>query len=383
VQGTQRRLGIIISGATGALVAAQHLPALLALRNEGGLALPDGSRLLPELLLLGRDDARLKQVAAKSGLDRWTTDIDAALSSAEHAVFFDAAATAGRYQRLTRAIAAGKHVYSEKPLAGTLDEALALTHAAAAAGVCHGAVQDKIFLPGFQKLKQLRELGVLGRILEVRIEFSRFVFDGEGRPAQRPSWNYRKRGGGGLILDMFPHWRYMIAQIAGDIRAVSAVATTHLPRRRDEQGQPYVADAEDAAFALLELEGGAIGSITSSWCSRIRRDDVITMQIDGTEASAVAGTHDCFVQSEANTPEKFFPLTGPQPHSFFDQWQKLPDGSPHPNSYRTGWESFLRHVAGAAPFPSPFIEGAKDVQLAEASYRSARERRWIDLPPLG
>jgi predicted dehydrogenase len=382
VQGTQRRLGIIISGATGALVAAQHLPALLSLRDEGGLALPDGSRVVPELLLVGRDDARLGQVASKTGLDHWTTDVDAALSSAEHAVFFDAAATAGRYERLTRAIAAGKHVYSEKPLAGTLDEALALCRTAAAAGICHGVVQDKVFLPGFRKLRHLREEGVFGRILEIRIEFSRFVFDGERRPAQRPSWNYRKRDGGGLILDMFPHWRYMIAQIAGNIRAVSAVSRAHIPDRRDEQGQRYVADAEDAAFALLELEGGVIGSIISSWCSRIRRDDVIVMQIDGTEASAVAGTHDCFVQTEADTPEKFFPLTRPQPQSFFDQWQKQPDGSPYPNSYRMGWESFLRHVAGGAPFPSPFIEGAKDVQFAELAYRSARERRWIEVPPL-
>jgi len=380
---TPRSLGIIINGATGGLVGAQHLPALLALRQEGGLPLQDGGRVIPDLLLVGRDAGRLQQVAAACGLDRWTTDLDAALSSADHAIFFDASATAGRFERIGRAIAAGKHVYSEKPLAGTLDEALMLARTAAEAGIRHGVVQDKVFLPGFRKLRELKEQGLFGRILEVRLEFSRFVDDGTQRPAQRPSWNYRARDGGGLILDMFPHWRYMIARIVGDIRAVSATARTHIPRRIDEHGQPYDVDVEDAVFAQMQLDGGVIASVNSSWCSRIRRDDVIVMQIDGTEASAVAGTHDCFVQTDALTPASFFPLTKPQPESFFGHWQKQPDDGPHPNSYRTGWELFIRHVVGGAPFPSPFIEGAKDVQLAELSYRSDRERRWIDIPQLG
>lgn len=377
-----RPLGIIINGATGGLVAAQHLPALLALRREGGLLLADGGRVVPELLLVGRDATRLARAAEAAGLDRWTTDLDAALSSADHAVFFDASVTAQRCERVNRAIAAGKHVYSEKPLAGSLEEALALVRSAADAGIRHGVVQDKTFLPGFRKLQRLAQRGTFGRILEVRIEFSRFVFDGKGLPAQRPSWNYRKRDGGGLILDMFPHWRYMLAQIVGDIRAVSAIARTHIPQRWDEQGNRYDVDVEDAVFAQMELDGGIIASVNSSWASRIRRDDVIVMQIDGTEASAVAGTHDCFVQTSAETPARFSPLTRPQPESFFDQWRRLPDDGPYPNSYRTGWESFIRHVVEGTPFPSPFIEGAKDVQLAEASYRSGRERRWIDLPKL-
>jgi predicted dehydrogenase len=379
---TSHRLGIIINGATGGLVAAQHLPALLALREEGGLTLPDGRRAIPDLLLVGRDPGRLERIAQAAGIDRWSTDLDAALSSREHALFFDAAATAQRHDRVRRAIAAGKHVYCEKPIAETLDEAMALVRAAADAKICHGVVQDKIFLPGFRKLKQLREEGVFGRILEVRLEFSRFVADGERHPSQRPSWNYRKRDGGGLILDMFPHWRYLIEQIVGTIRAVSATSRTHIPQRRDEQGNRYQVDVEDAVFAQMELDGGVIASVNSSWTSRIRRDDAIVMQIDGTEASAVAGTHDCYLQTGATTPEKFFPLTKPQPHSFFDQWQLLPEDTPHPNSYRAGWELFIRHMLGGAPFPSPFIEGAKGVQLVELSHRSDRERRWVLVPEL-
>ena len=379
---TQRRVGIIISGATGGLVAAQHLPTLLALRREGGLPLRDGSRMVPDLLLVGRDAARLRQVADVAGLDRWTTDLDGALSSAEHLVFFDAVATGLRYDHVSRAIAAGKHVYCEKPIAETLDQALALVRAADRAGVCHGVVQDKMFLPGFRKLRQLREQGFFGRILEVRLEFSRWVFDGEKRVAQRPSWNYRKRDGGGLILDMFPHWCYMIEQMVGEIRAVTATTRTHIPQRWDEHGNPYNVDVEDSVFAQLELEGGVIASVNSSWASRTRRDDVIVVQIDGTAGSAVAGTHDCFVQTDAMTPANFFPLTRRQPQSFFDQWQALPDEGPYPNSYRTGWELFLRHVAEGAPFPSPFIEGAKAVQLVALSHRSDRERRWIEVPRL-
>jgi len=376
-----RRLGIIVSGATGGLVAAQHLPALLALRKEG-VPLADGTRVLPDLLLVGRDAGRLTRVAEAATLDRWSTDLDTALSSAGHPVFFDAAVTGGRYERISRAIAAGKHVYSEKPLAGTLDQALALVRAADGAGIRHGVVQDKIFLPGFRKLKQLREQGVFGRILEVRLEFSRFVFDGETRAAQRPSWNYRKRDGGGLILDMFPHWQYLVAQIVGEIRAVSAVKRTQITNRRDEEDRPYDVDVEDAVFAQMELDGGIIASVNSSWCSRIRRDDVIVIQVDGTQASAVAGTHECFLQTDAMTPAAFAPMTKPQPYSFFDQWQRLPDNGPRPNSYRIGWEMFIRHVMEGAPFPSPFIEGAKAVQLVEASHRSDRERRWVELPPL-
>jgi predicted dehydrogenase len=378
-----RRLGIIINGATGGLVSAQHLPALLALRQEGGLPLPDGSHVIPDLLLVGRDAGRLERVAQAAGLDRWTTDLDAALSSREHALFFDAAATAQRHERVLRAIAAGKHVYCEKPIAETTDEAMALVRAAAEAGLCHGVVQDKIFLPGFSRLKQLREQGFFGRILEVRLEFSRWVSDGERRPAQRPSWNYRKRDGGGLILDMFPHWRYLIEQIVGTIRAVSATGRTHVPQRRDEQGNRYAVDVEDAVFAQMELDGGIIASVNSSWASRIRRDNAIVIQIDGTEASAVAGTHDCYVQTDADTPAKFFPLTKPQPQSFFDQWRLLPEDAHHPNSYRIGWELFIRHMLAGAPFPSPFIEGAKGVQLVELSHRSDRERRWIAVPELG
>lgn len=377
-----RRLGIIINGATGGLAAQQHLPSLVAIRREGGLPLGNGERVMPNLLLVGRDGGRLADICRRIDTGRWTTDFDAALSSPDHSIYFDATPTGGRYERLRRAIAAGKHVYSEKPLAGSLDEAMALVRAADAAGCCNAVVQDKLFLPGFVKLKQLGDSDYFGRILEVRLEFGRWIFDGTTQVAQRPSWNYRKADGGGLILDMFPHWRYMLEHLVGDVRAVSCTTRTHFAHRRDECGESYQPDVEDSAFAQLELDGGILASVNSSWCTRIRRDGIINIQIDGTAGSAVAGPNDCFVQSAANTPSPVISGERRTAESLYDQWLPVADNKPYQNGYRAGWELFIHHVVERTPFPSPFAEGAKGVQLAELSYRSDRERRWIEVPPL-
>jgi len=377
-----RRIGIIINGATGGLARHQHLAALLALRAEGGLVLADGDRLMPELTLVGRNEDRLAAVAAQIDAARWTTDLDGALSDPANDVFFDAAATAGRFAVVRNAIRAGKHVYCEKPVAGTLQDAMELVRAAQAAGVKSGTVQDKIFLPGFRKLRMLRDASFFGRILEVRLEFGRWIFDGEHQRAQRPSWNYRKADGGGLILDMFPHWRYMIEHLAGAITAVNCTCRTHIARRRDEGGRPYAVDVEDSAFAHVELEGGAIASVNSSWCTRVRRDDIIVVQVDGARGSAVATAHDCWTQSDVNTPSPTISVEARQPQNFYQQWLAVPDNSAVTNSYRAGWELFLRHVADDEPFPFTLLEGAKGVQLAELSYRANAERRWVNVPAL-
>ncbi len=380
---SDRRLGIIVNGATSGLARHQHLRALLALRAEGGLALKNGERIIPDPILVGRNEARLRALSAEIGIERWTTDLDAALSEKYDDIFFDVAATGGRFDIVCRAIAAGKHVYCEKPIASTLDQAMELVRRATEAGVKHGTVQDKIFLPGFRKLRMLRDSGFFGRLLEVRLEFGRWIFDGEHQDAQRPSWNYRKAEGGGLVLDMFPHWRYMIDHLADNITAVSCTCRTHIARRRDEARSPYVVDVEDSAFAQVELEGGAIASVNSSWCTRIRRDDIIVIQLDGTRGSAVATAHDCWTQTDVNTPSPLLSVDVRQPMDFYAHWLSVPDGAGRGNSYRAGWELFLRHVAEDAPFPFTLLEGAKGVQLAEASYRSNLERRWIEVPMLG
>lgn len=380
---TERRLGVILHGATGRMGLNQHLVrSLLAIREEGGLVLADGERLVPDPILVGRDGARLAALAAAHGVPRWTTDLDAALSEREDIVFFDAASTGRRAELAKRAIAAGKHVYLEKPTAQTLADAMDLARLATQAGLKHGVVQDKLFLPGLQKVKLLKDSGFFGRILSVKLDFGWWVFDGEQQPAQRSSWNYRHGEGGGLVLDMYSHWRYILDRLIAPVVSVGCLCATHVPRRRDEKGRPYEVDVEDAAYAVMELEGGILATVTSSWCTRVRRDDLLTIQVDGTLGSAVAELHRCRIQPHVATPKPPWSIDAPQSMDLFAQWQEVPDNAVYPNSFRIGWELFLRHVAEDAPFVSTLLEGAKGVQLAELAYRSNAERRWIGVPPL-
>jgi predicted dehydrogenase len=377
-----RNIGIAIDGATGRLGTTQHLKALLAIRGEGGLPLKNGDRLMPEPVLLGRNGEKLAALAAASGGLKYSTDRDACLADKAVAVYFDATATGGRPERLSAAIAAGKHNSTEKPLAETLEQALALAREAMRAGVKNGIVQDKLFLPGLKKLRRLYDSGYFGRVLSLQLEFGWWVFDGAVIPSQRPSWNYRKAAGGGLILDMFAHWRYIFDRLLGPIASVSCREMTAQPRRIDEAGKPYDVDVEDHAFAIFELAGGAIAQVSSSWASRVKRDDLLQIKVDGTNGSAVCGLHRCFVQPLIATPRPFFDPERPQAAVFDEEWQEVPALDPFKNSYREGWELFLRHVAEDAPFPSPLLEGAKGVQLAEACHQSHRERRWVDLEEL-
>jgi len=375
-------IGIIVNGATGRIGSTQHLAnALVPIMREGGLALGN-DRLLPRLLLVGRDADRLAAVAQDHGLENWTTDLDSALSDSDCSIFFDAAATQQRLTVLEKALAAGKHIYSEKPVAPTAAQGLALLEKAQARGLKHGAVEDKVHLPGLQKLAALIRADALGRIVGFRLEFGWWVFDGSDRPAQRPSWNYRA-GGGGLILDMYPHWRYVIETIIGRIVRVASAEWIATPERIDEQGVRYPVAVEDSATTMVELEGGAFGTILSSWATRVRRDDLLTLQVDGTKGSAVAGLHRCHVQSAAQTPAiAHFSVMKDIDADYRSEWVDAPALAAYRNPYRVGWEQFLRHVAEDAPFSAPLLEGAKSVQLAEACYKSDRERRWVELEPL-
>jgi predicted dehydrogenase len=379
----ERRIGIIVHGATGRMGTNQHLGrALLAFRDEGGLALANGDRLVPEPILVGRNAEKLGALAKTRGIERWTTDLDAALGERDAAIFFDCAQTGPRPGLVKRAIAAGKHIYIEKPTAPTLADGLELARLAARAGLKNGVIQDKLFLPGLQKMRLLKESGFFGRILAARLDFGYWIFDGEQQPSQRSSWNYKKAEGGGLVLDMYSHWRYVIDRLVAPVRRISALVTTHVPRRRDERGEAYTVDVEDAAYAVLELEDGIAATLTSSWATRVRRDDLMTLQIDGTLGSAVAGLHDCRIQPLAATPKPHWNADAPHGADFRAQWQDVPANAVHPAPFRCCWELFLRHVAEDAPFVPTLLEGAKGVQLAEAAYQSSRERRWVELPEL-
>ena len=379
-----RRLGIIMHGVTGRMGYNQHLVrSILAIRDQGGLALSNGDRLLPDPIIVGRDADKIRRLAEKHAIARWTTDLDAALANPDDTLFFDAGTTQMRAELLSRAIDAGKHVYCEKPVSDDLDSAVALARKAKGSGIKHGVVQDKLFLPGLLKLRMLRDSGFFGQILSVRGEFGYWVFEGDWQKAQRPSWNYRKGDGGGIILDMLCHWRYVLDNLFGEVKAVSCLGATHIPRRVDEQGQPYAADADDAAYATFELEGGVIAQINSSWTTRVYRDDLVTFHVDGTEGSAVAGLHGCWTQHRVNTPKPVWNPDQKQTMTFYDDWAEVPDNWPAENGFKAQWEMFLRHVAEDAPWPYGLDAGAKGVQLAIAGLQSWRERRWIDIPALG
>ena len=378
-----RTLRIAMDGATGRLGTNQHLMrSVLAIRNEGGLALKNGDRLVPEPVLLGRNPDKLSALAAAHGGLSWSADTAATLADPTIEIYFDSAATGGRLERALRAVAAGKHIYLEKPIANSSAEAIKIVRAAQTAGVKAAAVQDKIYLPGFHKLRKVRDSGFFGRILSARLEAGWWIFDGELHATQRSSWNYRKKDGGGLVLDMYPHWRYLLSSLMGPIKAVSCRKKTQIPRRFDETGEPYDVDVEDEVFATFEFESGALAQVTTSWATRVKRDDMIQIQIDGTLGSAVAGGHRCFVQSLAVTPRPVWNAEAPQTMNFDEQWQEVPDLEPFKNSYRYGWEQFLRHVADGEPLRSSMLEGAKDVQLTELCYQSDRERRWVDVSAL-
>ena len=386
-----RQLGIILNGVTGRMGTNQHLVrSILAIIRQGGIKVHDGLRLMPDPILTGRNSEKLRALAETHGPPvlgkplKFTTDLPAVLADSAYPIFFDASGTLQRAQFVEMAVKAGKSIYCEKPTAVTTEQALALARRCESAGVKNGVVQDKLWLPGMRKIRMLAQQGFFGRVLSVRGEFGYWVFTGEidDQPAQRPSWNYRAEDGGGIIVDMFCHWQYVISNLFGPIKSVLAVGSTDIPRRFDESGRPYPATADDSAYAIFQLHDGALCQFNSSWCTRVRRDDLLTIQVDGTGGSCVAGLREAWVQSISETPKPVWNPDIPQPINFFESWQKVPDATAYDNAFKIQWELFLRHVALDEPFRWTLREGAAGVQLAEAGLRSWKERKWIDVPDL-
>jgi predicted dehydrogenase len=376
-------VGVIMNGVTGRMGAHQHLErSVLAIIAQGGVKISDSEAIVPRPILVGRNAAKLEALARDHGGLPWTTDLDAALGEAEYSIYFDAQTTDARAESVRKAIARGKHIYCEKPSAGSLEAAYELYQLAQKAGVKHGVVQDKLWLPGLLKLRALRDSGFFGRIFSVRGEFGYWVFDGETTEAQRPSWNYRKEDGGGIILDMLCHWRYVLDNLFGPVRAVSCLGATHILRRWDEGGRPYDATADDAAYASFQLEGDVVAHFNSSWDVRVRRDDLLTIQVDGTQGSAVAGLRDCWMQAADRTPRPVWNPDVQNPHNYFDDWQLVSGGETFDNAFKSQWELFLRHIVTGEPFRWNLLEGAKGVQLAEKGLESWRKRAWVDVPAL-
>ncbi|MDQ6759776.1 MAG: Gfo/Idh/MocA family oxidoreductase [Acidobacteriota bacterium] len=376
-------VGIIMNGVTGRMGLNQHLRrSIHAIRQQGGVTAAGQRKIVPNPILVGRNATKLESISRECGDLPWTTDLDAALADPQYSIYFDAQTTDRRVDAVTKAIAAGKHIYIEKPIAETFEAAYNLYQLATAAGVKHGVVQDKLWVPGLVKLKTLRDLGFFGQILSVRGEFGYWVFEGDTVPAQRPSWNYRKEDGGGIIIDMLCHWRYVLDNLFGAVKAVSCRGATHIPRRWDEAGKPYDCTADDSAYATFELEGGILAHFNSSWCVRVRRDDLLTIQVDGTKGSCVAGLRHCWIQPYGATPRPVWNPDVESPLNYFDSWQKVPEQDSFENAFKRQWELFLLHVVDDKPFPWSLLEGAKGVQLAEKGLESWAKRAWVDIPPV-
>jgi predicted dehydrogenase len=380
---TRKVINVALNGVTGRMGYRQHLErSLLSIRAQGGVTLTDGTAIYPEPILVGRREDRLREIAEQHGIERWSTSLDEVLSDPLVDIYFDSQVTSAREASLAMAIAAGKHVYTEKPTAGTLAGALRLARQARDAGVTSGVVQDKLFLPGMIKLRRLVRSGFFGRVLSARLEFGYWVFEGDEIAAQRPSWNYRAEAGGGIVLDMFPHWQYLLEDLFGPISAVYARSTTHVPQRWDESGQQYDVTADDAAYAVVEFESGVFASVNSSWAVRVNRRELVELQVDGTHGSAVAGLRSCALQHRVSTPVPVWNPDLPDPIDYPAQWTDVPDNEASDNGFKVQWELFLRAAAEGTPFPWDLAEGAKGVQLAGLAQQSSAQGRRLTVPPL-
>jgi predicted dehydrogenase len=379
----QHKIGIIMNGVTGRMGTNQHLlRSIAAIIKQGGIKISEEETIFPDPILVGRNSSKLEKLCELSGVKRMTTDLDEALADKNNIIYFDAQVTGRRANAVKQAVKAGKHIYCEKPVATDTKTAMELYQLCKDVGLKNGVVQDKLWLPGIVKLKQLIKEGFFGKILSVRGEFGYWVFEGDTIPSQRPSWNYRKEDDGGIIVDMLCHWRYVLDNVFGKVKSVSCLGATHIPRRWDEQGNAYTCTADDAAYATFQLEGGIIAHFNSSWTVRVRRDDLLTLQVDGTRGSAVAGLRECFIQDYQNTPRPVWNPDIPQPINFFEGWTKVQKQEAYDNAFKVQWELFLKHVVKDEPFPWDLRDGAKGVQLAEKGIESWSKRCWVDIPEL-
>lgn len=376
-------VGIIMNGVTGRMGTNQHLlRSIMPIIQQGGVKISDKEVIMPDPVLVGRNSAKLQKLSNQTGITEWTTELDSVLEDDDYSIYFDAQRTDLRFDCVEKAVAAGKHIYCEKPTALTTSDAIELYHIAENGGVKHGVVQDKLWLPGLVKLKQLKKQNFFGQILSVKADFGYWVFEGDSVSPQRPSWNYREEDGGGIILDMFCHWRYVLDNIFGTVQSVSCLGTTHLKKRYENDGTPYQATADDAAYAIFELDEGIVAQFNSSWTTRVRRDDLVTFQVDGTKGSAVAGLRDVWIQPYGATPKPVWNPDVESDHNFFDDWIRIPQQQEHDNAFKIQWELFLRHVVKNEPFRWNLLEAAKGVQLAEIGYEASKKRTWIDVPDL-
>tara|TARA_E500000178_G_scaffold128973_1_gene128763 strand:- start:282 stop:1406 length:1125 start_codon:yes stop_codon:yes gene_type:complete len=372
-----------MNGVTGRMGTNQHLiRSIDAIIKQGGVHVAPDEVIMPDPILVGRNEAKLKALVESTSATKFTTDLDSVMQDPDYPVYFDAQTTLRRYAAVKQAAEAGKHVYCEKPTAIKTEDAVELFNICDKAGVKNGVVQDKLWLPGLLKLKRLMECDFFGEIASVRIEFGYWVYEGHSIPAQRPSWNYRKEDGGGMAIDMLCHFRYVVDNLFGNIKAINCLASTHIKERVDEQGKPYKCTADDSCYSTFELDNGVIVHLNASWNVRVRRDDLLTIQVDGSKGTAVAGLRECWIQHYGSTPKPVWNPDIPQPIDFYKNWDQVPEQESYDNAFKVQWELFLRHVVLDEPFRWNLLEGAKGVQLADLGLQSSDERMWKEINKL-
>ena len=372
-----------MNGVTGRMGTNQHLiRSIDAIIKQGGVHVAPDEVIMPDPILVGRNEAKLKALVESTSATKFTTDLDSVMQDPDYPVYFDAQTTLRRYAAVKQAAEAGKHVYCEKPTAIKTEDAVELFNICEKAGVKNGVVQDKLWLPGLLKLKRLMECDFFGEIASVRIEFGYWVYEGHSIPAQRPSWNYRKEDGGGMAIDMLCHFRYVVDNLFGNIKAINCLASTHIKERVDEQGKPYKCTADDSCYSTFELDNGVIVHLNASWNVRVRRDDLLTIQVDGSKGTAVAGLRECWIQHYGSTPKPVWNPDIPQPIDFYENWDQVPEQESYDNAFKVQWELFLRHVVLDEPFRWNLLEGAKGVQLADLGLQSSDERMWKEINEL-
>ena len=383
---TVRTLVVAMNGVTGRMGYRQHLVrSILAIRDEGGVLLDDGSRVQVEPVLVGRSADKLAAIAEEHAIERWTTDPDAVLADPSVDIYFDAQTTSRRFAALGRAMRAGKHIYTEKPTADTLDQAVTLARTARDTGAIDGVVHDKLYLPGLVTLRELVDAGFFGRIVSMRGDFGYWVWEGTDVESQRPSWNYRVEDGGGITTDMFPHWNYVFEGLIGRVRSVYSRAVTHIPERVDESGEVYPATADDAAYAIFEIETPEGDRVTvqlnSSWVTRVFRKELVEFQIDGTQGSAVAGLRSCVVQARGATPTPVWNPDLPDPIDHLSLWTPVPERELE-NGFKAQWQEYLADVASGRKHRFDLLSGARGVQLAALALESSASGCRVEVPEI-
>jgi predicted dehydrogenase len=332
-------------------------------------ALEERPAAVPQLVSIsGRDAHAVERARAQYGWDDAVSDWREQVADDRVAVFDNSGPNHVHEEPCLAAVRAGKHVFCEKPLATSAGGALRLWLAAERAGVVHMCGFNLRFLPAIRLARELLESGQLGTPTHFR---ARFLASSALRSDQRRTWRFqRSSAGSGAVADLGSHLIDLARWLAGEVEAVSAATRTYV---RERDGAPV--DVDDAFAAVVELEGGAIGTLEASRAAGRRAGDC-AFQVDATRGS-LSFDVDRLNELEVVTRRKetrHIEVTGPR-HPFMELWWPAP-------GHAIGWgDSFtheLRHLIAAVmgegtvrPYGADFEDGYRCAEVCDAILRAA------------